>query len=40
MDGVANMRARVEKLGGRFELASPPDGGTALRFQVPAGKNL
>ena len=40
MDGVANMRARVEKLGGRFELTSPPDGGTTLRFQVPAGKNL
>jgi len=40
MDGVANMRARVEKLGGRFELASPPGGGTTLRFQVPAAKNL
>jgi len=40
MDGVANMRARVEKLGGRFELASPPGGGTTLCFQVPAGKNL
>jgi signal transduction histidine kinase len=36
MDGVANMRARLEKLGGRFEIASEPGCGTTLRFFVPA----
>jgi signal transduction histidine kinase len=36
MDGVANMRARVEKLGGRFEIASEPGRGTVLRFCVPS----
>jgi signal transduction histidine kinase len=35
MDGVANMRTRLEKLGGRFELASEPGRGTTLRFFVP-----
>jgi signal transduction histidine kinase len=35
MDGVANMRARIEKLGGRFEMVSPEAGGTTLRFCVP-----
>jgi signal transduction histidine kinase len=36
MDGVANMRARVERLGGRFEIASQTGSGTVLRFFVPA----
>ena len=36
MDGVANMRARLEKLGGRFEITSEPGRGTTLRFFVPA----
>jgi signal transduction histidine kinase len=36
MDGVNNMRARLEKLGGRFELASEAGRGTTLRFFVPA----
>jgi signal transduction histidine kinase len=35
MDGVANMRARLEKLGGRFEITSEPGRGTTLRFFVP-----
>jgi signal transduction histidine kinase len=30
------MRARLEKLGGRFEIASEPGCGTTLRFFVPA----
>ncbi len=37
MDGVANMRARIEKLGGHFEIGSEPGRGTVLRFSVPAG---
>jgi len=36
MDGVNNMRIRLEKLGGRFELASEAGRGTTLRFFVPA----
>jgi len=40
MDGVANMRARLEKLGGRFEITSAKDRGTTLRFCVPAKLNL
>jgi signal transduction histidine kinase len=40
MDGVANMRIRIEKLGGRFELASEPGRGTTVSFHVPANKNL
>jgi signal transduction histidine kinase len=36
MDGVANMRTRLERLGGRFEIASEPGSGTVLRFFVPA----
>jgi signal transduction histidine kinase len=35
MDGVANMRARLEKLGGRFEITSEPGRGTTLRFFIP-----
>jgi signal transduction histidine kinase len=34
MDGVANMRARMEKLGGRFEIGSDAGQGTTLRFRV------
>jgi signal transduction histidine kinase len=37
MDGVANMRARVEKLGGRFEMTSAAGRGTVVRFTVPIG---
>jgi signal transduction histidine kinase len=35
MNGVANMRDRIEKLGGRFELSSQPGRGTVLRLSVP-----
>jgi len=36
MDGVANMRARLEKLGGRFEIKSETGQGTTVRFCVPS----
>jgi len=35
MDGLANMRARMDKLGGRFEIGSEAVVGTTLRFRVP-----
>jgi signal transduction histidine kinase len=35
MDGVANMRARLEKLGGRFEVNSKTGEGTVVRFDLP-----
>jgi signal transduction histidine kinase len=35
MDGLANMRTRLEKLGGRFEFSSKADKGTTLRFELP-----
>jgi signal transduction histidine kinase len=35
MDGVANLRTRCEKLGGRFEIESAPGRGTTVRFSVP-----
>lgn len=35
MDGVANMRARIEKLGGRFEIASEAGHGTTVQFYMP-----
>jgi signal transduction histidine kinase len=37
-DGLANMRARMEKLKGEFEIASQPGQGAVLRFSVPADK--
>ena len=37
-DGLANMRARMEKLKGEFEIGSEPGQGTVLRFSVPASK--
>ncbi|MFZ0826329.1 MAG: ATP-binding protein [Verrucomicrobiia bacterium] len=33
-DGLVNMRARLEKMGGRFEIASQPGRGTTVRFYV------
>ncbi len=36
MDGVANMRARIEKLGGRFEISGETGRGTTVRFNVPS----
>lgn len=35
MDGVANMRDRMERLGGSFETVSSPERGTTLRFVLP-----
>ena len=36
MDGVNNMRSRIEKLGGRFEIAGEAGKGTIVRFHVPS----
>jgi len=35
MDGVANMRTRIEKLGGRFEITSEAKRGTTVQFYLP-----
>jgi len=35
MDGVNNMRTRIEKLGGRFEITGQTGSGTVLRFYMP-----
>jgi signal transduction histidine kinase len=35
MDGVSNMRNRIEKLGGRFEISGQEGRGTTVRFEVP-----
>jgi signal transduction histidine kinase len=35
MDGIANMRARLEKLGGRFEVTGKTGQGTIVRFDLP-----
>jgi signal transduction histidine kinase len=35
MDGVANMRARLEKMGGRFGVKSKAGEGTVLSFDLP-----
>ncbi len=34
-DGLINMRERLEKMGGRFEIASQPGRGTTVRFYMP-----
>ena len=34
-DGLVNMRARLEKMAGRFEIASQPGRGTTVRFYMP-----
>ena len=36
MDGVTNMRARIEKLGGRFAISGAAGCGTTVRFNVPS----
>jgi signal transduction histidine kinase len=36
MDGVGNMRARLQRVGGMFQLASRPESGTTLSLSVPA----
>ena len=35
MDGVTNMRVRMEKLGGQFEVNSKTGQGTIVRFELP-----
>ena len=35
MDGMANMRARLERLGGRFDVNSKSGQGTIVRFELP-----
>lgn len=35
MDGVTNMKTRLQKLGGRFEIRSKAGAGTVVRFDVP-----
>jgi signal transduction histidine kinase len=35
MDGLANMRTRLEKIGGRFAITSQAGRGTTLRFYLP-----
>jgi len=35
MDGVNNMRSRIEKLGGRFEIGGEAGKSTIVRVQVP-----
>jgi len=40
MDGVNNMRSRIEKLGGRFEIAGEAGRGTNLRILVPLNDHL
>ena len=37
-DGLVNMRARLENLGGRFEIASQPGRGTTIRFYMPLNR--
>lgn len=34
--GLKNMRSRAERRGGRLEVGSGPDGGTQLRWSIPA----
>ena len=36
--GLASMKERVEKLGGRFKLESSATGGTAILIQVPLNR--
>jgi signal transduction histidine kinase len=35
MDGLANMRTRLQKLGGRFEVQGKSGQGTIVRFELP-----
>jgi signal transduction histidine kinase len=34
------MRARVEQLGGKFEVSSEPGKGTAIRVLIPSWRDL
>jgi signal transduction histidine kinase len=35
MDGVTNMRTRLQKLGGKFDISSKTGSGTVVRFDMP-----
>jgi signal transduction histidine kinase len=35
--GLVGLRDRVEAIGGRLEIDSPPGGGTSLRVTIPVG---
>jgi signal transduction histidine kinase len=35
--GLVGLKDRVEALGGHIEVRSPPDGGTSVRVEIPAG---
>jgi signal transduction histidine kinase len=34
-DGLRNMRQRLEKIGGRFEIERNADGGTLITMRLP-----
>ncbi len=34
-NGLANMRRRMEEIGGKCEISQPPEGGTCVRFVTP-----
>jgi signal transduction histidine kinase len=38
MNGIANMKARIEELGGTIDISSEAGGGTTLRFAVPSNE--
>lgn len=38
-DGLANMRQRMEKLGGRCDITSQPGRGTTVEFHLPLGQH-
>jgi signal transduction histidine kinase len=40
MDGLVNMRARLEKLGGRFEMESNAGKGATVRFSLPTNNSI
>ena len=37
--GLRNLQERAERLGGFFEVGSPPEGGTRLVWSVPLGED-
>jgi ligand-binding sensor domain-containing protein/signal transduction histidine kinase len=38
-NGLANMKRRMEEIGGAFELISPPEGGTCIYLKLPLSAN-
>jgi signal transduction histidine kinase len=35
---LASLERRASEIGGRLEITSAPGNGTALRFEIPAGR--